>query len=160
VLFVDEKATGRERAALSAFAKHMGGRLLENVERVVVAPISLEVGEHHSGAATLRAGRFATVETRGLNDGDHLCGNEETFYPPLTETTHAMPVVAVTDSYQGPGLGERGATATRGARSSAPSRADVPLSVRKGPGPWTRPLRSLEKAGQVRGARAAGRPTA
>jgi hypothetical protein len=106
VLFVDEKATSPQRAALTAFAKHMGGRLLENVERVVVAPISLEVGGHHSGAATLRAGRFATVQTRGLNDGDHLCGNEETFYPPLTKTTHAMPVVALTDSYQGPGLGE------------------------------------------------------
>jgi len=52
----------------------------------------------------LRAGRFATVRTRSLNEGDHLCGNEVTFYPPLTETRHAMPAVAVTDSYHGPGL--------------------------------------------------------
>jgi hypothetical protein len=79
------------------------------VERVVEAPISLEVAGHHSGhhgTALLRAGRFATVKTRSLNDGDHLCGNEETFYPPLTETSHAMPAVALTDRYQGPGLGE------------------------------------------------------
>jgi hypothetical protein len=53
----------------------------------------------------LRAGRFATVHTRSLNEGDHLCGNEATFYPPLTETKHAMPAVAITDSYRGPGLG-------------------------------------------------------
>lgn len=106
VLIVDDKATSSQRAALLAFAQNMGGRLLENVERVVDAPVSLVVGGHHSGTATLRAGRFAIVETRGLNEGDHLCGNEETFYPPLTRTTHAMPVVALTDRYQGPGLGE------------------------------------------------------
>jgi hypothetical protein len=28
-----------------------------------------------------------------------------TFYPPLTATTHAMPAVALTDRFQGPGLG-------------------------------------------------------
>jgi hypothetical protein len=109
VLIVDEKATEPQRAALVAFARQMGGRLLENIGRVVAAPIAFEVAGHHSGrhgTATLHAGRFATVQTRSLNDGDHLCGNEETFYPPLTETTHAMPAVALTDRYLGPGLGE------------------------------------------------------
>lgn len=109
VLIVDEKANPAQRAALVAFAQQMGGRLLENVERVLEAPIALEIAGHgagHHGTAMLRAGRFATVQTRSLNDGDHLCGNEETFYPPLTETSHAMPAVALTDRYQGPGLGE------------------------------------------------------
>jgi hypothetical protein len=109
VLIVDATATPAQRSALVDFAKHAGGRLLENVETVVEAPIALEVAGHDSGRhgdALLRAGRFATVETRSLNDGDHLCGNEETFYPPLTETSHAMPAVALTDRYQGPGLGE------------------------------------------------------
>jgi hypothetical protein len=27
-----------------------------------------------------------------------------TFYPPLTQLTHSMPAVALTDSYRGPGL--------------------------------------------------------
>jgi len=40
-----------------------------------------------------------------LNDTDHLCGNEETFYPPLTQLAHSMPAVALTDKYRGPGLG-------------------------------------------------------
>jgi uncharacterized protein DUF1326 len=109
VLIVDENGSSQQRAALVEFAQHMGGRLLENVERVVEAAISLEVAGHrsgHHGTATLRAGRFATVQTRSLNDGDHLCGNEETFYAPLTQTSHAMPAVALTDRYQGPGLGE------------------------------------------------------
>src|SRR5436189_259704 len=60
--------------------------------------------EHH-GAAMLRAGRFATVQTRSIGDKDHLCGNEETYYPPLTQLSHSMPAVALTDSYSGPGLG-------------------------------------------------------
>src|SRR5437660_429463 len=36
----------------------------------------------------------------------NLAGNEVTFYPPLTEVSHSMPAVAVTDAYRGPGLGE------------------------------------------------------
>lgn len=108
-LIVDKSATPPQRAALAAFAQHMGGRLLEKAETVVEAPIVLEIAGHgssHHGTALLRAGRFATVRTRSLNDGDHLCGNEETFYPRSIETTHTMPAVALTDRYQGPGLGE------------------------------------------------------
>ena len=108
VLIVDDEATPQQQAALSAFARHMGGKLLGNVERVVAAPVDFAVlrdHEHH-GAAFLRAGSFVTVQTRGLNDKDHFCGNESTYYPPLTETAHAMPVVAMTDKYQGTDLGE------------------------------------------------------
>jgi hypothetical protein len=90
---------------LEAFAKHMGGELLKNVEQVIAAPVELEVNEQRHGAALLRAGKFATVQTRSLGDKDHLCGNEVTFYPPLTQLAHSMPAVAVTDQYSGPGLG-------------------------------------------------------
>ncbi|MFN2385066.1 MAG: DUF1326 domain-containing protein [Thermoanaerobaculia bacterium] len=109
VVIVDERASAPQRTALLAFAKQMGGRLLENVNTVIEAPISFDVADHASGrhgAALLRAGRFVTVQTRSVNENDHLCGNEETFYPPLTKTTHAMPAVALTDRFQGPGLGE------------------------------------------------------
>jgi hypothetical protein len=105
VLMIDDQANDRQRAALQAFAQHMGGELLKNVDRVVTAPVELEVSEAHHGAALLRAGKFATVQTRSLGDKDHLCGNEETFYPPLTTLAHSMPAVAVTDQYSGPGLG-------------------------------------------------------
>ena len=36
--------------------------------------------------AKLTAGTLATIETRSLNHGDHICGNEETWYQPLTKT--------------------------------------------------------------------------
>jgi hypothetical protein len=105
VLIVDEEASSQQRAALVAFAQHMGGELLQHVQEVIPAPMELVISQEQHGAAWLRAGQFATVQTRGINDKDHLCGNEETFYPPLTELAHSMPAVALTDAYHGPGLG-------------------------------------------------------
>jgi hypothetical protein len=105
VLLVDDQADSRQQAALEAFARHMGGELLKNIERVISAPVQLEVNRERHGVALLRAGQFATVQTRSLGENDHLCGNEVTFYPPLTELAHSMPAVAVTDEYRGPGLG-------------------------------------------------------
>ena len=68
--------------------------------------MELVVNRERHGVAWLRAGQFATVQTRSLNEHDHLCGNEVTFYPPLTALAHSMPAVALTDGYRGPGLGE------------------------------------------------------
>src|SRR6185312_4473599 len=101
VLFVDKSATPAQRQALINFAQEMGGELLRHVVRVVDTRIDMEVPQQHSAHARLQAGNFVTVETRAIGDKDHLCGNESTFYPPLTETTHAMPAVAVTDQYSG-----------------------------------------------------------
>jgi hypothetical protein len=105
VLIVDKRADARERAALAAFARHMGGKLLANVVNVVNAPIDIQVAQEHHGSALLRAGDFVTVQTRSINENDHLCGNESTFYPPLTQVSHAMAAVAMTNSYSGKGLG-------------------------------------------------------
>jgi len=105
VLLVDDQATSQQREALVHFAKHMGGELLQNVEQLIPTQMELVVNAEHHGAAMLRAGKFASIQTRGIGGQDHLCGNEVTFYPPLTETAHSMPAVALTDSYNGPGLG-------------------------------------------------------
>jgi hypothetical protein len=106
VLLVDDQATPQQSAALVSFAKHMGGELLNNVDQTVSAPMEMVVNHERHGVALLRAGKFATVQTRSLGDHDHVCGNESTFYPPLTPVAHSMPAVAVTDAYAGPGLGE------------------------------------------------------
>jgi hypothetical protein len=104
VLLVDDQATPQQRSALIAFAHQMGGELLRHARQVISVPMELVVNPEHHGVAVLRAGQFATVKTRPVNDQDHLCGNEVTFYPPLTQLTHSMPAVALTDSYRGPGL--------------------------------------------------------
>ena len=105
VLVVDDQADPAQRAALSSFARHMAGKLLENVVKVEFAPIDMAVLREHHGQARLRAGGFVEVQTRAIGENDHLCGNETTFYPPLTEVGHAMPAVAMTNQYKGDGLG-------------------------------------------------------
>jgi hypothetical protein len=105
VLLVDAQANEQQRTALIAFAQQMGGELLRHVEKVIPAPVQMLVNHQQHGVAVLRAGQFATVQTRAIGSQDHICGNEATFYPPLTELAHSMPAVAVTDSYQGPALG-------------------------------------------------------
>ena len=105
VLLVDDQGSSQQRAALASFARHMGGELLKHVAQVISVQMELVVDAEHHGAAMLRAGEFATVQTRAIGETDHLCGNEVTYYPPLTELTHSMPAVALTDAYSGPGLG-------------------------------------------------------
>jgi Protein of unknown function (DUF1326) len=105
VLIVDDQASAQQRDALVAFAHHVSGSLLANAGQVIPAPMELVVNRERHGVAWLRAGQFATVQTRSLNEHDHLCGNEVTFYPPLTDLSHSMPAVALTDSYRGRGLG-------------------------------------------------------
>ena len=107
VLIVDSRATGPQRAALAAFAESMAGNLLAHVVRVETAPIQMTVehGELH-GAARLVAGNFAQIETRSLCAGDHLCGNESVYYPPLVALSHSMPAFTLDSSFSGQGLGE------------------------------------------------------
>ena len=108
VLIVDSRASAAQRVALVSFAKAQAGDLLDNVVRIDYQPVELTVenGNIHGGAATLTAGTLATIRTRALNSGDHICGNEDVFYPPLNKLEHAMPAYTVQDSYQGDALGE------------------------------------------------------
>jgi len=106
VLILDERANHEQRAALQAFAKSAAGRLVGRVVRVETAPIDLEVGEgRNHGTVKMLAGNLARVETRSLCAGDHLCGNEEVYYPPLTRVIHAMPAYTLVESFHGQGLG-------------------------------------------------------
>jgi hypothetical protein len=108
VLIVDSRAGAAQRVALVSFAKAQAGDLLDNVVRIDYEPVELtiEKGNIHGGAATLTAGTLATIRTRALNSGDHICGNEGVFYPPLNKLEHAMPAYTLEDSYQGDALGE------------------------------------------------------
>ena len=108
VLIVDNRADAEQRLALQSFAKHMGGDLLASVVKVDYAPIQLTVqgGNIHGGAARLTAGSLAEIQTRGMTAADHICGNEEVWYPPLTKTEHVMPAYALENTFTGDGLGE------------------------------------------------------
>jgi hypothetical protein len=107
-LIVDSRAGAAQRAALVSFAKAQAGNLLDHVVRIDYQPVDLTIenGNIHGGAATLTAGGLATIRTRALGSGDHVCGNEDVFYPPLNKLEHAMPAYALEDSYHGSALGE------------------------------------------------------
>src|SRR2546428_12062416 len=48
VLLVDDQASAQQRTALTNFAKHMGGELLNNIEQVIPVQMELVVNaEHH-----------------------------------------------------------------------------------------------------------------
>ena len=108
VLMVDDAANPAQREALISLAQHQGGKLLENVVRVEVVPVILDMpSDTHDGHAVLRAGHRAIIVTRPLNHHDHICGNETNFYPPLTNVENATSAVALTDEFQGDGLDSR-----------------------------------------------------
>ena len=102
LVIVDERATPEQRAALVGFARSMAGDLLDNVVSIEAAPIDLRVD---GGAAALKAGELVELRTRSLSHGDHLCGNEEVYYTPLTDVEGAVPAVTLAHAFRGEGLG-------------------------------------------------------
>lgn len=107
VLIVDERANPEQRLALAAFAKRMGGDLLQDVVGVDYQPVGIqfENDDLHSRKATLTAGTLAKIQTRAIHAGDHTCSHEETWYKPLTKLDHAMPAYTIASNYSGKGLG-------------------------------------------------------
>jgi len=108
VVIVDAAADAWQRQALLALAKRQAGRLLEKVVRVDAAPIELTTHVTScpgNGCASVRAKGLVEIETRCLGGKDHVCGNEERFYPPLTKIDNATPAFTVVGLFQGKGLG-------------------------------------------------------
>ena len=108
VLIIDSRANAEQRLALQSFARSMGGEWLNDIVKVDFVPIEVAVenGNIHGGAVKLTAGSLATIQTRAMNATDHICGNEEVWYPPLNKTEHAMPAYAIANAFRGDGLGE------------------------------------------------------
>jgi hypothetical protein len=105
VLIIDEKADAQQREALSDLARSMAGNLVREVVAVRTAPIEARLGTcTQAGCASVKAGNQVEVNTRCLGSHDHLCGNEETYYPPLTSVEHAMPAFTERASFKGSGL--------------------------------------------------------
>ena len=105
VLIVDAKAGAKQREALTDLARTLAGKLIREVVDVKSAPMEVAMGTcSKSGCATVKAGNLVEISTRCLGGKDHLCGNEETFYPPLTAVKDAYPVFTELATYQGTGL--------------------------------------------------------
>jgi hypothetical protein len=119
ILIVDEKADPRQREALIALAKELGGARLAHVVDVKVSRISLKLEEHSAadmdtahlahGMPQAPRGSFwapglAHILTRPLNKGDHTCGNEVIAYPPLSKGANVLPAYTLGHEFKGKGL--------------------------------------------------------
>lgn len=105
VLIVDAKADAQQKVALADLAKTMAGKLISKVSEVKSSAIEMNVGGcAHSGCASVKASNLVNIATRCFGDKDHVCGNEETFYPPLVDAT-AIPAFTEVAAYHGTGLG-------------------------------------------------------
>ncbi|HEX8203219.1 MAG TPA: DUF1326 domain-containing protein [Isosphaeraceae bacterium] len=123
VLIVDQKATPRQREALVALAKTLGGQRLARIESVKTSLISLMVEEHVPGAsasaahnpaahgmpkapfASFWAPGLAEIATRPLDEGDHFCGNEVVAYEPLSRGVDVLPAYTLGHRFGGKELG-------------------------------------------------------
>jgi hypothetical protein len=105
MLIVDGRASDSQRDALVDFAKAMAGTLTERVVAVKSMPMEVSLGECSSGScAKVKAGNLVEVSTRCLGGKDHLCGNEENFYPPLTSVNHPISAYTELASFNSPEL--------------------------------------------------------
>jgi len=105
VIIVDERATSTQRDALVDFARARAGKLIKEVVDVKSAPIEVSLGRCASGScARVKAGDLAEISTRCLGGKDHLCGNEENYYPPLTEVKGAFTAYTELATFKGAGL--------------------------------------------------------
>ena len=137
VLIVDDKADAKQREALTDFARVMAGKLISKVVDVKTASIESKLATCTKlGCASVKAGDLVEIFTSCLGGKHDVCGNEETFYPPLSKVDGAYPVFTDVATFTGSGLdctwqiaGKRSAfLATFSAPSKAESRTDVALA--------------------------------
>jgi hypothetical protein len=105
VLILDAAATPAQRAALHNLARSLAGPLIAEVAEIESAPIEARLATcAKAGCSSVQAGAWVNISTRCLGDKDHICGNEESYYPPLTDVSGASPAFTEVASYQGPAL--------------------------------------------------------
>jgi hypothetical protein len=119
VLIVDRRADPRQREALVAMAKTLGGARLSRIARITVSHMSLKLEDHggaksdqahnahgmpHSQRASFWAAGLAMILTRPLDERDHACGNEVIAYPPLSQGVSAQPAYTLGHTFKGQGL--------------------------------------------------------
>ncbi len=102
VLITDARASEAQKRALVDFARSMSGSLTAEVEAVRESPITADLGTcTKRGCARVAAPGLVEISTRCLSDKDDICGNEETYYPPLTHLDHSMPAFSELAAYRG-----------------------------------------------------------
>ena len=106
VLIVDAKADSGQREALVDMAKNFSGKLIKEVVNVKSTDIASSIGTcaKSAGCAQVKAGTLVEINTRCFGEKDHVCGNEDAYYPPLTEVDGAYAAFTELAAFKGSGL--------------------------------------------------------
>lgn len=105
VLIVDSKASPIQKAALADFARAMSKGLISKVVEVQSVPVTVKFGGcKDAGCSSVKAGNLVEIATSCLGGKHDVCGNEETFYPPLSPVNQAYPVLTDLATFTGAGL--------------------------------------------------------
>ena len=105
VIILDSKAGSEQQAALKDFVRTMAGGLIAEVAETRVESLEVTIGKCQGGSCgRVKAGNLVDISTRCIGAKDHLCGNEDNFYPPLTKVTQAASALAEFASYSGTAL--------------------------------------------------------
>jgi Protein of unknown function (DUF1326) len=105
VLIVDAKANTDQQEALTDLARSLAGKLIKEVAAVRTSSIDAKMGTcSKSGCAAVKAGELVNISTRCFGENDHVCGNEDIFYQPLTDVTQAIPAFTEMAAFKGTGL--------------------------------------------------------
>jgi hypothetical protein len=106
VLVVDAKANSLQREALQDMARTLSGKLIKDVVSVKSVDIASTIGtcSKSAGCAQVKAGNVVEINTRCFGEKDHVCGNEENYYPPLTDVDGAYAAFTELAAFKGSGL--------------------------------------------------------
>src|SRR5437867_12722236 len=102
VLITDAAASAKQKEALADLARAMAGNLIQKVVELKSAKMDVAIGTcAKAGCASVKAGDLVEISTRCLGGNDHLCGNEENFYPPLTKVNGALSAYTELAAFRG-----------------------------------------------------------
>jgi len=105
VLIIDAKAGSAQQEALKDFVRSTAGSLIAEIAEVKVASLDVSIAKCKGGTCgRVKALDLLDISTRCLGGDDHLCGNEENFYPPLTKVERASAAFAEFATFSGKGL--------------------------------------------------------
>ena len=106
MVIVDAKADAKQKEALVDFARAKAGKLVAKVTSVKTAPIEANLRAcSKAGCASVRLGDLVEITTSCMDSKHDICGNEDTFYPPLSKVEGAYPVFTDLATFTGNDLG-------------------------------------------------------
>ena len=75
---------------------------MSEIVSIQTSTIEAQIGEcAKSGCSAIKAEGLVEITTRCVGKHDHICGNEELYYPPLTDVNDATAAYTEWASYKG-----------------------------------------------------------